>query len=654
MFELKAIATLIVCLPLGAAVLIGILNRRLSHNMTHRLAVTTVGLAFMLACVVLKRLVWDDVAPLDTTLYTWGKSGDVVFQIGFLIDRLSAVMMVVVTFISWMVHIYTIGYMREDAGYRRFFSYIALFTFSMLMLVMSNNCLQLFFGWEAVGVVSYWLIGFWFHKERANRASLKAFLVNRISDLGFLMGIAAILQCFGSLDYQTLFRNVGLVAAREAGLFSAVEPGLSIITFICLSLFLGAMGKSAQMPFHAWLPDSMEGPTPISALIHAATMVTAGVFMIARFSPLFEYSDTALSTMLWIGALTAVLMGILGVVQNDIKRIIAYSTLSQLGYMIVAMGASVYTAGIFHLVTHAFFKALLFLGAGSVIVVLHHEQNIWNMGNLRRYMPITYITFLIGSLALMGFPFFSGFYSKDLIIEAVGHSNLPYANWVYWGVLANVFITGLYTFRLFFVVFHTRERFDLPVKTPLRETSWALILPLLVLALPSIGSGALLIKPMMTGFFGSSIVTHAHHPIFLSMCSEFKGALQTGLEGFTSKPFWLGMGGGLTAWLCYVRYPTVPAVLKARLSGLYAILAQGYGFDALYERVIAAHVRKLATVCWQFGDQGIIDGLGVQGSARMVVRASTWFGRFQTGYLYHYVFVMIIGFLVLVACLMLA
>lgn len=642
MFDLQALCLVVVLMPLGAALTVGLLGKQIGRKGAHRVTITAVGLSFLLSLIILKYLYWDDGDPLNFNLYIWAKTSYFNFQIGFLIDRLTILMMLVVTFVSWMVHIYTIGYMQDDPGYQRFFSYIACFTFGMLMLVMSNNFLQLFFGWEMVGLMSYLLIGFWFKKETAVLANLKAFIVNRIGDFGFVLGIAAVLQSFGSLEYQTIFKTVRFVA----------EQGTAI-DFICLALFMGAMGKSAQIPLHVWLPDSMEGPTPISALIHAATMVTAGVFMLARLSPLFEYSEIALNVILVIGALTCVLMGLVGVVQNDIKRISAYSTLSQLGYMMTAMGVSAYPIGIFHLTTHAFFKALLFLGAGSVIIAMHHEQDIWKMGNLKKYMPVTYGTMLIGSLALSGFPFFSGFYSKDLIIEAVHVSILPGAAFAYPIVLGSVYVTALYTFRSFFVVFHTKERMSQTILQQLRESPAVMILPLVLLAIPACSAGALLVKPLFQDFFQGSITILPQHTAFKSLQAKFTGAWAMGMHGFYSPSVWLCIAGIASAWLAYVQMPNIPNVLQKKFGLFDQLLRAKFGFDLFNQQVLAAGVRQLGSVCWYGGDQWLIDGVGVNGSANTISRMAYFMRKFQRGYLYQYAFIMILGFLVLLAWIIL-
>ncbi len=581
------------------------------------------------------------------------------FEIGFLIDTLTAMMMLVVTFVSLMVHIYTIGYMHDDPGYQRFFSYISLFTFSMLILVMSNNFLQLFFGWEAVGLVSYLLIGFWYTKETAVYASLKAFLVNRVGDFGFILGIGLVLAYFGTLDYATVFAKAPSLAQETITLW----PGApwALMTVIGILLFIGAMGKSAQFPLHVWLPDSMEGPTPISALIHAATMVTAGIFMVARMSPLYELSDTALSFIMVIGAITALFMGFLGMVQNDIKRVIAYSTLSQLGYMTVALGASAYSVAVFHLMTHAFFKALLFLAAGSVIIAMHHNQDIRHMGGLKKYMPITWITTLIGSLALIGTPFLSGFYSKESIIEAAKVSHLSGAGFAYFAVLAGVFVTAFYTFRLYFLVFHGKERFHQGHthgneadghhghgETP-HETPWVVTGPLLALALPSLAIGYMTIEPMLFGdFFGSAIYVADRHPVMHELNQEFHGAMEMGLHALATLPFWLTAAGvGLSAFF-YLKRPDIPAALAQRFNFLYRMLLNKYWLDELYSWVFAKGARALGGSLWRRGDQNVIDGFFVNGSAHLVERVSRLLKAFQSGYIYHYAFAMLIGVFALV------
>lgn len=651
--NLSVMSLWVVLLPLLVAIINGLLNKKISRTLAANLGIGALGISFILSCLVLGSVIVEDIQPFQYPLYSWANVGNVSFQVGFLIDRLTAFMMVVVTFVSWMVHIYSKGYMDEDPGFQRFFSYISAFTFAMLMLVMSNNFLQLFFGWEGVGLMSYLLIGFWFEKESANRASLKAFLLNRVGDMGFLMGIAAVVFYFSSVNYTEVFEILDKSDIHKTSLsfFNHETASVNIITFITLCLFIGAMGKSAQIPLHVWLPDSMEGPTPISALIHAATMVTAGVFMVARLSPLFEYSDVSLNVILIIGALTALLTGILGIVQNDIKRIIAYSTLSQLGYMMVAMGASSYAIGIFHLMTHAFYKALLFLGAGSVIHALHHEQNIWKMGQLRKYMPITYGTMLIGSLALVGFPGFSGFYSKDLIIEAVKNSTLFSSGFAYGAVLISVLITAIYTFRLFFVVFHGFDRVDHKLQ-PIHESPKTITLPLVILAIPSIIMGAIFVEPLFSNFFGTLLSNHENHPSFEILSKEFDGWWSMLQHGFFSLPSVFGLVGFLIAWTCYIRYPYLPHAIQTRFHLLYSVLKVKYGFDFFYEVWVVKSARILGALFWRGGDGALIDGIGVDGTAKRVGKAATLFRHLQTGYLYHYAFAMIIGFLVLTVWLL--
>jgi len=575
-------------------------------------------------------------------VFTWLVSDGVTMQVGFLIDRLSVLMMVVVTFVSLMVHIYTVGYMRDDPGYQRFFSYISLFTFSMLMLVMSNNFMQLFFGWEAVGVVSYLLIGFWYTRPTATAASLKAFLVNRVGDFGFVLGIAAILRYAGSLDYANVFANVQRIAAAHV----QITPTLAwpAITFSCICLFIGAMAKSAQVPLHVWLPDSMEGPTPISALIHAATMVTAGIFMVARMSPLFEQSTTALSTVLVIGATTALFMGFLGVVNNDIKRVIAYSTISQLGYMTVALGASAYSAGIFHLMTHAFFKALLFLAAGSVIIAMHHEQDMRRMGGLRKYMPITYWTCLVGALALIGFPGTAGFFSKDALIDAVRGSHLAGSGYAYFCVVSGVFVTALYTFRMFFMTFHGAERMDRHTREHLHESPWVVTVPLILLAIPSALIGWFTIRPLLFGgFFAGAIDVLPAHDVLKPMGAEYHGGAAFLLQAFSAPPFWLAAAGVFAAWLFFLKKPALADAAENRFRWLHRLLVDKYGFDWFNEHVIVAAARRLGSGLWRYGDEGVIDGGMVNGSARVVGWFSSVMRYAQSGYLYHYAFAMILG-----------
>ena len=642
----------IVLSPLIASVIVGLFGRQTGRAGAHWLTIMGVAISFLLSVLVLKGQLYDGDPVYNSTVYTWMVTDGVTMEVGFLIDRLSALMMTVVTFVSLMVHIYTIGYMRDDPGYQRFFSYISLFTFSMLMLVMANNFLQLFFGWEAVGVVSYLLIGFWYTRPTAIFANLKAFLVNRVGDFGFILGIATVLYCTGSLDYAEVFSQAPQMQDQSIEIFEGVS--WSGITLACILLFIGAMGKSAQMPLHVWLPDSMEGPTPISALIHAATMVTAGVFMLARMSPLFEYSEAALSFVLVIGATTALFTGFLAIVQTDIKRVVAYSTLSQLGYMTAAMGASAYAAGIFHLMTHAFFKALLFLAAGSVIIGLHHEQDIRRMGGLKKYMPITYWTSLVGALALIGFPGFAGFFSKDALIEAVGHAQRAGSGYAYFCVMIGVFVTALYTFRMFFLVFHGEERIDDDARGHLHESPWVVTVPLILLAIPSFVIGWPTIIPLLFGdFFGDAIFVLGANDVLAEMAHEFNGPGTFLLHGLMHP--WalvLALAGVLTAGYLYLRKPELPEIISERFSAIHTLLLNKYYFDTFNEKIIAALSRGTGKLLWRVGDEMIIDGVMVNGSARLVGWTSSIVRRAQTGYLYTYAFVMIIGLSVVVGWLL--
>lgn len=656
---------LIALAPLAGAILAGLfgtgfLGRPIGRRASHMITILGVLISTIGSVVVLNDVL--NGLRFDGAVYTWSLIGQTKLEIGFLIDPLSAMMMVVVTSVSLMVHIYTIGYMADDPGYQRFFSYISLFTFSMLMLVMSNNMVQLFFGWEAVGLVSYLLIGFWYTRPTAIFANMKAFLINRVGDFGFVLGIGLLFAYAGTMHYGEVF-------AQADKLATLTLPGSDwmLLTVACICLFIGAMGKSAQVPLHAWLPDSMEGPTPISALIHAATMVTAGIFMVARFSPLFELSDVALSFIIVIGAIGALFLGILGIIQNDIKRVVAYSTLSQLGYMTVALGASAYSVAIFHLMTHAFFKALLFLGAGSVIIGMHHDQDIRNMGGLRKYMPITWITFLLGTLALVGTPFFSGFYSKEHIIEAAGAANVWGANFAYYSTLIGVFVTSLYSFRVYFLVFHGKERFDTSDHghghghgdhghddhghhggKP-HESPWVVTLPLVLLAIPSVIIGALVVDPMLFGkFFDGVIKVLPQHPAMHELHEEWHGWVAFGLHAFQTVPFWLVVAGAVIAWYCYLINPKVPAKIQSSLSGINKVLENKYYVDWVNEQIIARGLRCLGRGLWQTGDRGIIDGLLINGSARVVGWVAAVSRHLQSGFIYHYAFAMIIGIMALV------
>jgi NADH-quinone oxidoreductase subunit L len=645
--------------PLAGAIVAGLFGRQIGRGGAHWVTIIGVTLSMIASAITLRDVM--DGNLFNDTVYTWATSGGMRFEIGFLIDQLSATMMLVVTFVSLMVHIYTIGYMADDPGYQRFFSYISLFTFSMMMLVMSNNFLQLFFGWEAVGLVSYLLIGFWYTRPTAIYANLKAFLVNRVGDFGFILGIALVLVYFGSLDYGEVFALAPGKATERIGAEIGVQWPL--ITAICICLFVGAMGKSAQVPLHVWLPDSMEGPTPISALIHAATMVTAGIFMVARMSPLYEWSETALSLILIIGAITALFMGLLGIVQSDIKRVVAYSTLSQLGYMTVALGASAYSVAIFHLMTHAFFKALLFLAAGSVIIGMHHDQDMRHMGGLRRRMPITWITSLIGSLALIGFPFFSGFYSKESIIEAVHLSDTPGAGLAWIAVTAGVFVTALYTFRMYFLVFEGKPRFVAhrtsetqhgedahgyhgPVDP--HESPAVVWWPLVALAVPSIVIGAMAIGPLLFGgYFGDSLQVSPKHDVVAKIGEHFHGWLAMGLHGFMTVPFWLAVAGVALAWYLYQLRPDIPVDIQRALRPLYNLLDQKYYMDRFNDWFFAGGARSVGGGLWRFGDVGVIDGVLVNGSAKLVGWLASVARKVQSGFVYHYAFMMIIGVFVL-------
>ena len=640
----------VVLAPLLGSLVAGLGGRVIGRGGAHWATIIGVGASCVLSLIAFNHIVLNDAPAFNETVYTWLATEGFEFKIGFLVDRITVMMMVVVTFVSLMVHVYTIGYMHDDPGYQRFFSYISLFTFSMLMLVMANNFLQLFFGWEAVGLVSYLLIGFWFKRDSATAASLKAFLVNRVGDFGFILGIAAILLYFNSLDYKTVFEAAP--ALKDATM--SIIPGMdwSVMTVIAILLFIGAMGKSAQVPLHVWLPDSMEGPTPISALIHAATMVTAGIFMVARMSPLFELSATALGFVLFIGATTALFMGLLGLVQNDIKRVVAYSTLSQLGYMTVALGVSAYSAGIFHLMTHAFFKALLFLGAGSVIIAMHHEQDMRKMGGLRKYMPITWITSLVGSLALIGAPGFAGFYSKDSIIEAVAHADTD--SWVqtyaYLCVLLGVFITALYSFRMYFMVFHGKERMDEHTRAHLHETPWVVTGPLIALAIPSVVIGAMYVDSMVFGdFFKGAIFVLPEHDVLGELARDFHGWWPMIVHALSQPPLWLATAGVVTAWFLYMKRPELPGMIQEKLQLAYLVLVRRYWMDELYTKGFSGLGRAIGRGLWKIGDVLIIDGIFVNGSARLVGWVAGVVRQVQTGYLYHYAFVMIVGLVTLVA-----
>lgn len=641
-------ALTVVLLPLLGSLVAGLLGKRIGRCATHRIANTLVGISFFMSLYLVKVMVIDNHPAIEHVFYTWGTAGNFHFDVAILLDRLSAIMISVVLFVSFMVHIYTIGYMADDPGYQRFFSYVSLFTFAMLILVLANNFMLMFFGWEGVGLVSYLLIGFWFKRDAANNGSLKAFLVNRVGDMGFLLAMAGVLMYFDTLNYTQVFQHISGVVNQTMN----VIPGhpVPVISVICFLLFIGAMGKSAQVPLHVWLPESMEGPTPISALIHAATMVTAGIYMVARMSPLFEQSDAALSFILILGGTTAFFMGLLALVQNDIKRVIAYSTISQLGYMAVALGASAYDAAIFHLITHAFFKALLFLAAGSVIIALHHEQDMRKMGGLAKFLPVTYLTFVIGSLALCAIPPFSGFFSKDTIIEAVHLSNLTGAHYAYYCVLAGAFVTPLYMFRALFMTFHMTNRTDPKLAGHIKESPWVVLLPLVLLAIPSLLAGQAMIGSMLYAhptLLGSSVFVLPQHNVLHTLAEEFHGANLMALNAGRTFTFWLSIAGIFAAWFFVVGFPNVTLFLKKRFAWLNYILINKYGFDAFNRKVIVDGSLEAGHLFYDVSDVKLIDGVGVNGTGHLVRWAAKVMRHMQTGYVYHYALSMVVGMIVL-------
>jgi NADH-quinone oxidoreductase subunit L len=646
---MEQIYLIIALAPLVGAIFAGFLGSLLGRMATNVVTILGVLISTVLSMYVFNYHVLEGGDAFNENIYTWMQIGNLNISVGFLIDNLTSVMLVIVSFVSLMVHIYTIGYMHDDPGYTKFFSYISLFTFSMFILVMSNNFMQLFFGWEAVGLVSYLLIGFWHHKESAVEANFKAFLVNRVGDFGFLLGIALVLMYFGSLDYAEVFASLNNVTGVT------MLDGASVITVICILLFIGAMGKSAQVPLHVWLPGSMEGPTPISALIHAATMVTAGIFMVSRMSPMFELSETALIVVMVVGAITALFMGLLGIIQNDIKKVVAYSTLSQLGYMTVALGVSAYSAAIFHLMTHAFFKALLFLAAGSVIVALHHQQDIRKMGGLRKKMPITYWTALIGTLALIGFPGFSGFYSKDMIIEAVHFSSLPFSDWVYVAVIAGVFITAFYSLRMFFLVFHGESRMDEHTSSHVKESSMSITLPLIALAIPSLAIGYFTIDPMLfNGWLDDAITVAANHTSMASLKQEFHGAGSMIPHALQTLPFWMMVGGIASAWVLTLYRAQWATWIQKKFHRTNYVLESLYGFDRFNDIVFVKGVKSLGNFLWKVSDSGLIDKMVVNGSARFVGFIGSVVRPIQTGYVYHYAFFMIVSLLIILTWVLFA
>ncbi len=645
--SLDGILLTILCAPLLGSLVAGLCGKSIGRRGAHWITILLMLLSFGLSVYVFYVFICLHHPTYNVTLYTWASIDHLPFSIGFLVDQLTVFMMVIVAFVSLLVHIYSIGYMQDDPGYQRFFSYISGFTFAMLSLVLANNFLLLFFGWEGVGLVSYLLIGFWFKKESANYASLKAFIANRVGDLGFLLGIAVVLMYFSSIDYATVFQQVGTHAIQQATLPIWGDHHWHVITVACILLFIGAIGKSAQIPLHIWLEGSMEGPTPISALIHAATMVTAGVFMVARLSPMFEYSPVALSTVLIIGAATCFFMGLLGIVQMDIKRVIAYSTLSQLGYMMAAQGASAFPIGMFHLMTHASFKALLFLSAGSVIVAMHHEQDMRYMGGLRKYMPVTYVCMLIGALALAAIPPFAGFYSKDLIIEAVQHSTIPGHSIAYFFVAAGALVTALYTFRMFFMVFHGKERMTDAQLQHMKESPISILVPLVLLAIPSVVAGFLFFLPALNGFFGHSIFILPQHDVVAQLQKLYHSPWQFLHHGLMTLPFWLAIAGVVITWLLYVAFPSVPEQLKAKCAWLHRFLVKKYWVDDTYDVVACWTAQKVGKICWRLGDVWIIDRGLVNGSGRLTRLMGVVLRRLQTGYLYHYAFAMVLGLVIL-------
>jgi NADH-quinone oxidoreductase subunit L len=644
--EIKQIMLVVVFAPLIGCLIAGLLGKKIGKAGAHTVTILAMLVAFAGALWLTKVFVLDGTSAVNFNLYTWAKVDLLPFQVGFLLDNLSVLMLLTVTFVSLLVHIYSIGYMHGDPGYQRFFSYISLFTFAMLMLVAANNFLQLFFGWEGVGLASYLLIGFWYKKESALQGSLKAFLVNRVGDFGFLLGIAAVLTYTHSLDYQQVFQALPALADQQISLWQG--SAFSVITVTCILLFIGAMGKSAQIPLHVWLPESMEGPTPISALIHAATMVTAGIYMVTRLSPMYELSDQALNFILIIGATGALFMGLLGLVQNDIKRVVAYSTLSQLGYMIASLGASAYSAGMFHLFTHACFKALLFLGAGSVIIAMHHEQDMRKMGGLWLRMPITYVTFLLGTLALCGFPPFAGFYSKDSIIEAIHASQQAAAHYAYWCVLLGVFVTALYSCRCLFLVFHGKPRMDEETLSHVHESPWVVWLPLVLLAIPSVVLGWMAIEPMLyakTQWLAGAVSVLEEHDVLASLADEFAGPQAMIAHALHQLPLYFALAGAVLAWLAYLVFLQLPALTAHIFKPIYLLLRCHYGFDVINDWLFVRGARGVGCLLSSLGERAVIDDGVVNGSGRLVQACARGLRKLQTGLVYHYALVMVLGLL---------
>ncbi|HLB56612.1 MAG TPA: NADH-quinone oxidoreductase subunit L [Coxiellaceae bacterium] len=643
---IKELSLLVVLLPLLGCLIAGFFGKKIGVRGAHAVTIILMALSFFCSLAVFKLVVLDG-NTFDGAIYTWAISGSFHFDIGFLIDQLTAVMMVIVMFVATIVHIYSIGYMKGDSGDQRFFCYMSGFTFAMLMLVTANNFLQLFFGWEGVGLVSYLLIGFWFDKESAAEGSLKAFLVNRVGDFGFLLGLAAIFDYCGSLNYSTVFAKIQTLATTTITVFPNCH--WSIITVICILLFIGAMGKSAQMPLHVWLPESMEGPTPISALIHAATMVTAGVFMVARMSPIFELSSTALSVVMIVGATGALFLGLLAFVEFDIKRVIAYSTMSQLGYMMAANGASAFNVAIFHLMTHACFKALLFLAAGSVIIAMHHEQDLRKMGNLKKYLPVTYITFLIGALALCAIPPTAGYFSKDAVIEAVHASTIFGSQYSYIVLLIGAFVTAYYIFRAFFMAFHTKERMDEHTRTHLKE-HWIMLFPLILLAIPSLLLGMFVVKPMLfdsPGFLGNSVFVLPQYNVLAEMSTRFHGVWHDIRTCVDTLPFWFSAAGIFSAWFIVIAAPKTSDFFAKRFSWIRKIFIAQYGFDIFNNWFFVRGTRKMSEFFFHTGDVKILDEGMVDGSGHGITRISRILRKLQSGYIFQYIFMMIVGLLAL-------
>jgi NADH-quinone oxidoreductase subunit L len=636
---LKPLCGLILVSPLIGAILAGLFADRVGNVGAHTLTIAGISMSFICTLIIMHSYFIMDAKVMDLTFFYWIKTDTTVFKMGVWLDKLTVIMMFIVTSVSLLVHIYSVGYMEGDAGYQRFFSYVSFFTFAMLSLVMANNFVQIFFGWEGVGLVSYLLIGFWHHKDSAAVGSFKAFIVNRVGDFGLLLGIALVLKVTGSLNFIDLFKNVDSFTSGNV-----ILPWLGKISYAELTaglFFIGAMGKSAQMPLHVWLPESMEGPTPISALIHAATMVTAGVYLLARLSPLFELAPTVLTIVLIVGSSGALMLGLVGLVQNDIKRIIAYSTLSQLGYMMAACGVSAYHFAIYHLFTHAFFKALLFLAAGSVIIACRHEQDIRKMGGLIYRLPITGCTFLLGSLSLSAFPFFAGFYSKDAIIEAVSLSAKMGSTYATVCLTLGAFVTAAYSFRVFFLVFlaPSAGHYD-----DVEEPSPSMWVPLILLAIPSVciawGTSSALLD--IHWYSGAIQIMPKYEVLFKPLSEHYTHPFIIAFLAWQHFPFWLVLAGiSITYYLSIVN-KSAGDKLKKLASPLVYVLEQKWFFDRFNEAVIVPGVRWCSQMFNKWGDQKIIDSLIVHGSGRLVTSISESCKILQTGKVYHYVYVMMV------------